>query len=472
MAKLIRTTIISNEDVFDITVEGNHNFFANGILIHNCVEIGMWPQTEDGRSGVQYCNLTEINGKKCVDEQSFLDACKYSAVLGTLQAGYTDFAYLGPITEEIVRKEALLGCSITGMMDSPEILFDPKIQRKGAKIIKDVNASVAKMIGINPAARTTALKPAGTTSCVLGTASGIHPHHAKRYFRRVQANKLEFPAQKFQEVNPLAVEESVWSNNNTDLVITFMCEVPPGAITKNTMSAIDLLEKVKLTQQNWIEHGTREDACVRPFLRHNVSNTITVQPSEWQAVTEYLYNNREWFTGVSLLPSSGDKDYPQAPFCTVYTPAEIVKLHGDGSVMASGLIVDGLAAYDNNLWRACDIVLGITNSIHDPGPEPDYPKEPNEHGYREAWEWLQWRVMRDKWNWLRRANQFADRYFAGDKRAMTYCLKDVHNWKLWCDLQREYRDIDWSEVVEADPFYESVDKMGAQACNGGACEIQ
>jgi len=311
-----------------------------------------------------------------------------------------------------------------------------------------------------------------TTSCVLGTASGIHPHHSKRYFRRVQANKLEFPAQKFMEENPLAVEESVWSANNTDLVVTFLCEVPAGGIIKNSVSATDLLERVKLTQQNWVEAGTNKKLCTDASLRHNVSNTITVQPDEWEEVANYIYKNRKWFAGISLLPASGDKDYPQAPFTTVHTPTEIVREYGDGAVMASGVIVDGLKAYNNDLWKACDVALGITNGVHDPGPEPEFPKNKTNkalaeyYGQKEEWE-----EMFQKWNWIRRAKQFAERYFGNDLRAMTYCLKDVHNWKLWCDLSREYKDINWSDVVEENPFFEDIDTMGAQACAGGKCTL-
>jgi len=445
----------------------------NEDTIYNpCVEIGMFPQNSKGQSGVQYCNLTEINGKKCSSEEEFYTACRASAILGTLQAGYTNFKYLGEVTEEIVRREALLGCSIKGMMDNPEVLFNEDIQRRGAEIIKELNKQVAEMIGINAAARCTCVKPAGTTSCVLGTASGIHPHHAKRYFRRVQANKLEFALQEFEKVNPLAVEESVWSNNKTDMVVTFLCEVPAGSIVKNSVDAIGLLERVKQTQQNWVEFGTNLDLCVNKEVRHNVSNTITVKPDEWTKVTDYIYENRKWFAGISLLPASGDKDYPQAPFCTVYTPQEIVKEYGDASVFASGVVVDALKAFDNNLWRACDAALGVIKlePMHATGPE--YPTERN---YRAIASYF---LEKEKWeneylkhDWVRRARQFAARYFEGDLRRMTYCLKDIHNWKTWCDLSREYKEIDWSTVIEENPFYENIDTTGAQACAGGKCEV-
>jgi ribonucleoside-triphosphate reductase (thioredoxin) len=441
------------------------------IVVNPCVEIGMRPQTADGRSGVQYCNLTEINGKKCSSVDEFMQACEAAAILGTLQAGYTDFEYLGPITEEIVRRESLLGCSITGMMDSPEILFNPELQRKGAERIKEVNREVAALLGINPSARCTAVKPAGTTSCVLGTASGIHPHHSKRYFRRVQANRLEFPAQEFARVNPLAVEDSVWSADKTDIIITFLCEVPPGAVVKNQLSAIDLLERVKLTQQNWVEYGTNETLCTDKTLRHNVSNTITVKPDEWEAVANYIYDNRKFFAGISLLGSSGDKDLPQTPFCTVHTPAEIVKEYGDAAVFASGVIVDALAAFDRNLWVACDHALDVL-SLPQLTKKPVHPTTESAKSLAKYYKALEeYESLFLKVDWVRRAHQFADRYFGGDRRKMTYCLKDVHNWKSWCDLSRDYKDIDWSTVNEPNPFYTNVDTLGAQACSGGKCEL-
>jgi len=238
MSKLIKIEISSNEDVYDITVPGNNNFFANGIAVHNCVEINLYPKTIDGRSGFQACNLTEINGKWCTTKEKFLDACKASAIIGTFQAGYTNLRYLGDASIEIFKQEALLGCSITGWMDNPDILFDPLIQQEGAKLILEINEQVAKMIGIKPTARATCAKPSGSTSCLLGTASGIHPHHAKKYIRRVQANKTEFCLTQTELINPTAVDESVWSANKTDKVISFLCEVPVGSIVKNQLSAV------------------------------------------------------------------------------------------------------------------------------------------------------------------------------------------------------------------------------------------
>jgi len=382
--------------------------------------------------------------KKCTTEEKFLDACRAAAIIGTVQASYDWFDYLGQVSHKIVSGEALLGVSMTGMMDTPDIAFDEKLQRKAAKLILKVNSAIAKKLGINECARATCVKPAGSTSCILGTASGIHPHHSKRYFRRVQANVHEFPVQHMQVINPTAVELSVWSKTKTDAVITFLCEVPDGSKTKNQVGAIDLLEHVKLTQQNWVQSGTRHDKCVQPWLRHNVSNTITVKPEEWEDVTNYIYRNRAWFAGISLLPFSGDKDYPQAPFCAVYTPQEIVKEYGEGSLLASGLIVDGMHVFLDNLWEACDFVLGVI-------PQDDCTEEQKD--------------------WIRRVGQFAERYLDNDLRRTTYLLKDVHNFKIWVDLNREYKHVDWDDVTEENHKGIDVSTLGAQACSGGKCDV-
>lgn len=443
------------------------------ICYNPCVEIALYPKTEDGRSGWEFCNLSEINGRYCDTEEKFLQCCRAAAVVGTLQAGYTNFKYLTAETKEIVEREALLGVSITGIMDNPEILLNEKIQRKGAEEVKKTNKKVASLLGINQSARTCCTKPAGSTSCILGTASGIHPHHARRYIRRVQANKTEFCLQEFERQNPIAVEESVWSTNKTDNVISFLCEVPQGAITKNQTSAVELLQNVLKSQQNWVEYGTNVDKCVKPYIRHNISNTITVKDDEWHDVENFIFNNQKWFAGISLLPASGDLDYTQAPFSTVLSPNEIVKEYGDAAVFASGLIVDGLKSFEN-LWKACDALNGYGEKLTNPEDmkKPEYPSNRSNKALaeyfisKEAYDsWF------NKYDWIRRAKQFATRYFNGDVRKTTHCLKHVHLWKVWCDLKREYKEIDWESTIEERAQYVDADTLAAQACAGGACEI-
>ncbi len=429
------------------------------ILYNPCVEIGMYPVDETtGESGWAFCNLCEINVKACVTPEVFQRACHAAAILGTLQAGYTTFPYLGPVSERIVRREALLGCSMTGMMDNPAIAFDPKIQRSMAGLILNINESVAKRIGINPCARATCVKPAGTTSCILGTASGIHPHHAKRYFRRVQANQMEVPFQYFSAHNPRAVETSVWSPNK-DAVITFCVEVPVEARTLNQTSAVTLLELVKLTQENWVNAGKVESRCVKPWLRHNVSNTITVRDTEWDGVARFIYDNREAFAGISLLPMGGELDYPQAPFCSVLTHNEIVAEYGVGALMASGLIVDGLHAFAGDLWAACSCALGTGQSLD---------LQAYIAGQDLAQIQTACKALLEKKDWVRRAKQFADRYFGNDLRKMTHCLKRVSLAKLWEDLQREFVNVDYTLMPEES---DTTTLRETVACSGGKCEL-
>ena len=430
------------------------------VLYNPCVEISMYPvDVATGKSGWQFCNLCEINAKACADEATFQKACRAGAILGTMQAGYTSFPYLGPTTEAITKREALLGVSMTGMADNPAIALDPAIQKRGAETVLAVNAEMAGLLGINPAARATCVKPAGSTSCLLGSASGIHPHHAKRYFRRVQANKNELPFQYFKAHNPRAVEDSVWNPNGTDQVITFLMEAPVGGTVKEDLSAIDLLGRVRSTQKNWVDAGKRSERCTLPGLRHNVSNTIEVQSTEWDAVTEYIYANRQDFAGISLLPRGGDLDYPQAPFCAVPTHDHIVREYGVGALFASGLIVDGVRAFDNNLWEACAQARGRGRPIS----LPSIPADGDLTTYRIHHD----RALAQK-DWVRRSHKFARNYFKGDVRAMTYCLKQVHNCKQWEDLAREYIPVNYGLLNENE---DNTALRETIACAGGKCDL-
>lgn len=467
---LIKKEYLGKYEVFDITVDNNsHTYWTDGISVSNCCEIGMIPKL-NGESGIQVCNLTEINGGYCETKENFYECCKASAIIGTMQAAYTDFSYLTPISKKICDNEALLGCSITGIMDNPEILLNEEIQREGAKIVLEVNEMVANMIGINKAARTTAVKPAGSTSCVLKTASGVHPHHARRYIRNVQANKTEFPVQLYKTVNPIAVNASIWSANNTDDVISFMCEVPKGAIIKNNISAVEFLKQIKLTQNNWVEYGTRVESCVHPKLRHNVSCTVSVKDDEWEEVENFIFENRHSFAGISLLSSSGDLDYDQAPFTTVLTPMEMVQEYGDASILASGMVVDGLKAFNDNLWKACACFLGYGEDLSVSPDLIDFIKS-----YGEIDSDLVFAVAEQQYimkcDWVRRAKQFSQRYFDGNDRKMTHCLKHAFLWHRWLELKRNHVPIDWSEVVEENQEYVDADTTGAVACSGGQCSL-
>ena len=407
-----------------------------------CVEVGMWPVDEKtGKSGWQGCNLSTINCSSVIDEEDFYERCKAAAVIGTLQAGFTNLEYLGDTTNAIFEREALLGVSLTGIMEKHELVLTEKVLKKGAKIAVDTNKELAKIIGINQAARVTCLKPEGTSSSMLGTSSGIHPHHAKRYIRHVQANILEPPYQYFKSYNPLACEKSSWSANDTDEVVKFPIEVPDGSKLKNQLPAVEMLGVVKDAQKNWVHSGKNRSLCTQEFLSHNVSNTVTVQPDEWESVTEFIYNNRKFFAGISLIPQSGDKDYPQAPFTTVYTSREIVKEYGDAGLWCSGLIELGLNAFNLNLWAACDYMTLNQRSDND---------------------------SEDKKIFAIKMHRFSKKYFESDLKRLTYCMKDVYNWKIYCDLYNSFAKVDYTQLMETEDNTVGIEEI---SCAGGACLI-
>ena len=408
-----------------------------------CVEIGMYPQINK-KSGWQGCNLTEINGGKCNTEEDFYKACRAASILGTLQAGYTDFKFLTDTSKLIFDREALLGVSITGWMNNPDILFNEKILEKGAQIVKDVNREVARIIGINAAARTTCVKPSGNASVLLQTASGIHAEHSNMYIRNVQMNKESEITQAIMKTNPYMVEESVWSAGGTDVVVSFPIMPNKGSMYKDDLLGVKHLELVKKAQRHWVEAGTNEELCADKGVRHNVSNTIIVD--DWDEVEKYVFENRHSFAGISFLPMTGDKDYNQAPNTAVITSKEMVKKYGDAAVFASGMVVDALKCY-NNLWDACSTAKGFGEDIS---------LETSENA-----------LKRD---WIRRFDKFADNYLKSDKALAEHCLKDAYLLHKWNKIQSTLKTVDWKEDIR-EKKYTDVDTLAAAACAGGACEI-
>ena len=408
-----------------------------------CVEIGMYPQI-DGVSGWQGCNLTEINGGMCSTEEAFYKACRAAAILGTLQAGYTDFKFLSEKSKEIFDREALLGVSITGWMNNPDILFNEKILERGAKIVKEMNKKVAKILGINPAARTTCVKPSGNASVLLQTASGIHAEHSQMYIRNVQMNKESEVTKSIINSNPYMVEESVWSSSGTDVVVSFPIVPKKGSFIKEDLLGVKHLELVKKAQKYWVNAGTEEKLCADKGIRHNVSNTIIVD--DWDEVEKYVFENRHSFAGISFLPMTGDKDYNQAPNTAVITAKEMVKKYDTAAIFASGLVVDGLKAFDN-IWIACSTAQGMGENIN-----------------------LDDSTTVMKKDWVRRFNNFANNYLKGDVKQAEYCLKDSYLLHKWNKIQSNLNPMTWEKDLTARK-YTDVDTLGAAACAGGACEI-
>ncbi len=393
--------------------------------------------------GIQGCNLNEINAEKCTTKEKFFKACKDAAVLGTLQAGYTNFPYLGEVSQKIFEREALLGVSITGWMNNPS-LFDADLLKEGAEIVKRVNKEVADIIEINQAARTTCVKPSGNASVVLGTASGIHPEHSEKYFRIMQLNKESNTAKWLTDNMPFLLEESVWSTTKSDYVVFVPVENPKKGLFKKDMKGIKHLELIKLVQQNWVNAGTNPERCVYNPINHNTSCTVIIDDKD--AIVDYIWDNKEDFTAVSFMSDYGDKDFNQAPFTSVLNLEELVSEYGKGAVLASGLVVDGLHYFDNNLWLACDTLIeGLPVT-----------------GTREQ-------VLLKKY-WLDRAKKFAKNYFKGDIRRMVYCLKDIHLFHKWETITRQFKEVDFGQILDK-PQFKDIADYGAMSCSGSQCEI-
>lgn len=439
-------------DDFKKIIENTKHFGEPGFIFSDskefvfnpCVEIGMKPVTSDGESGFQFCNLTEINGALSTSEEIFYKQCKLAAALGTIQASYTDFKYVSSATKKITENEALIGVGITGMMNNPDVLIHTKgVLKKGAEIVKETNKIVSGLIGINQAARTTCIKPSGNASVLVGSASGIHAEHSKRYIRHVQMNNTSEVLQNIKTANPHMVEPSVWSTSGTDSVIAFPIIVKDGSYTKKDITDIEQLEIIAYVQSEWVDNGTNKELCVDNRLRHNVSNTVTV--TDWDGVTEYIYNNRRFFCGVSMLAASGDKAYPQAPNTEVLQYTDIIEKYGEVALFTSALIEAGTSAFNEDLWNACDTALGYGEVLD------------NSH------------KNLGKNDFVRRFNKFATNF--SSKEECANCLKDVYNLHKWWRITKNFKDIDVNMLSPKQYNQVDADTLGAQGCAGGKCEV-
>jgi len=298
------------EDVYDMTVEGTHNFaiitstkddkFINssGVFVHNC-EIALRPY--------QFCNLCEVNVSDVEDQHDLNARVKAAAFIGTLQASYTDFHYLRPIWQRTTEKDALIGVGMTGIGSGKAQKLDLK---QAAAIVKEENERLAKILGINSAARCTTIKPSGTSSLALGTSSGIHAWHNDYYIRRIRVGKNEAIYTHLSIHHPELIEDEYFRPHDT-AVISVPQKAPEGAILR-TESALDLLNRVKFFYENWIKPGHRSGQNT-----HNISATVSIKEEEWEGVGEWMWENKHCYNGLSVLPYS-DHTYVQAPFedCT------------------------------------------------------------------------------------------------------------------------------------------------------------
>lgn len=277
-----------------------------GFFFSNDKEFGMNPCAEISLRANQFCNLTTINAGSLVDQDDFNARAKAAAFLGTLQASYTDFHYLRDIWKKVTEKEALIGVSMTGIASGVVMTLD---QQAAAKIVKEENARVAKLIGINSAARTTTVKPEGSSSLVLGTSSGIHAWHNEYYIRRLRLGKNESIYHYFSLNHPELLEDEFFKPTQ-QAVLSVPQKAPEGAITRQE-SAIDLLTRVSHVWNNWVSTGHRKGAN-----KNNVSTTVTIKPDEWEGVGEWMWTNRDSFTALSVLPFL-EHNYIQAPYSDI-----------------------------------------------------------------------------------------------------------------------------------------------------------
>jgi len=274
-----------------------------GIYLNNDKDWGTNPCCEIALRPYQFCNLCEVNASDIVDQEDYESRVKAAAFIGTLQAGYTDFHYLRDVWRETTEKEALIGVSMTGIASGAVLGLD---MAKAAEVVKKENARVAKLIGIKTSARTTTVKPAGTTSLTLGTSSGIHAWHNKYYVRRIRVGKNESIYSYIAKNHPTLIEDDYFRPHDT-AVISIPQKAPAGAILR-TESPFQLLDRIKKIATEWVRTGHR-----RGSNTHNVSATVSLKENEWEAAGEWMWDNRDYYNGLSVLPYDGGT-YVQAPF--------------------------------------------------------------------------------------------------------------------------------------------------------------
>ena len=287
-----------------------------GIYFSNDKDWGTNPCCEIGLRPYQFCNLCEVNASDIESQEDFEKRVRGAAFIGTLQAGYTDFHYLRDVWKRTTEKDALIGVGMTGIGSGVVLGYDMKA---AANAVKEENSRVAKLIGINSAARTTTVKPSGTSSLVLGTSSGIHAWHNDYYVRRIRVGKNEAIYTYLSVNHPELVEDEIFRPHDT-AVISIPQKSPEGSILRYE-SPFDLLDRVKKVSQEWIKPGHRGGQN-----SHNVSATISLKEEDWELAGEWMWTNRKFYNGLSVLPYNGGT-YQQAPFedCTTETYDTLLK---------------------------------------------------------------------------------------------------------------------------------------------------
>jgi len=285
-----------------------------GVYFSNDKDWGTNPCCEIALRPFQFCNLTEINVSNIESQEDLNRRVKAGSFLGTLQASYTDFHYLRDIWQRTTEKDALVGVGMTGIGSGKVLEFDLE---EAAKEAKKTNEEIAKILGINKAARVTTVKPSGTSSLVLGTSSGIHAWHNNFYVRRMRLGKNEALYQYLAKYHPELVEDDFFKPE-IQAVVSVPQKSPKGAIYR-TESAMELLERTKKFNMEWVKKGHRKGANT-----NNVSATISVKQEEWEQVGEWMWKNKNTFNGLAVLPYDNGS-YKQAPFEDI-TEDEFLKM--------------------------------------------------------------------------------------------------------------------------------------------------
>ena len=274
-----------------------------GFYFSNDKDWGTNPCCEIGLRPYQFCNLVEINASDLSSQEEYESRAKAAAFIATLQAGYTDFHYLRDVWRRTTEKDALIGVSMTGIASGRVLNLD---MNSAALAVKKENRRIASEIGIKPSARSTCVKPAGTTSLTLGTSSGIHAWHNKHYIRRIRVGKSEAVYIHLLIHHPELIEDEFFRPHDT-AVISVPQKAPWGAITRNE-SALDLLERIHNVYKEWVKGGHQ-----RGQNTHNVSATVSIKEKEWRDVAEWMWEHRDVYNGLSVLPHA-EHTYKQAPF--------------------------------------------------------------------------------------------------------------------------------------------------------------
>ena len=329
----------NNSAVFDRAAMTSEDFFKAwkrtkdsqsgepGIYFTNDKDWGTNPCCEIALRPYQFCNLTEINAGTITTQEGLDKAAEVASFFGTLQAGFSDFHYLRRIWKSTTELDRLVGVGITGICNGGILPLD---LQQAADVAKKENERIADIIHINRASRVTTIKPSGTTSCVLGTSSGIHAWHSKYYIRNIQCKVDDQLYTFFNTHYPKLVKIMDWDSNSA--VIGFPQKAPDNAILREDENALQMLERVERFNREWVRAGHRTGSNT-----NNVSATVYIDSDkeykyndhegvyeeivipgvlgidEWEVVGKWMWYNSNSFNGLSVLPYNGGI-YPDAPF--------------------------------------------------------------------------------------------------------------------------------------------------------------